>query len=444
MNESTYFEILVDWNYWGNFRVQLKHRRIYLNRIQALFSPRVALSILGIRRAGKSSIIHLYLQKLFDQKTLEPKNSLIINLEDPRFSQKLTAQDLHQLFEIYLQNLSPTDPIIILDEVQNVEGWERFVRYLLEAKKLRVIVTGSSSKVMDQDLATVLTGRHLDIEVFPLMFREILQFESIPYESAVQLSKNKIAIKRAFDNYFQWGGFPEVYLSESIERKRELLLRYFDDIIFKDLVKRFNIQEVHKLEQLANLLITNVATLQSYNRLKSQIKVSLDTAERFVRYFEVARMFVFLKKFEYSLGEQIRSINKVYLVDNGIYTARGFRFSENVGRLAENLVAIELFKKRLIFPNLELYYWRDYQQREVDFVVKLGSDVHQLIQVCWDVSDPRTLKREVNNLLRASKELHCGDLLIITEDVEDQREYPINKNTRKIRFVPLWKFILNE
>jgi len=444
MNESTYFEILIDWNYWGNFQVQLKHRHIYLNRIQVLFSPRVALSILGIRRAGKSSIIHLFLQELFNQKKLEPKNSLIINLEDLRFSQKLTAQDLQQLFEIYLQNLSPTDPIIILDEVQNVEGWERFVRYLLEAKKLRVIVTGSSSKVMDQEFATVLTGRHLDIEVFPLMFREILQFESIPYESALHLSKNKIAIKRAFDNYFQWGGFPEVYLSESIERKKELLLRYFDDIIFKDLVKRFNIQEVHKLEQLANILITNIATLQSFNRLKSQIKVSIDTVERFVQYFATARIFFFLRKYEYSIGKQIRSVQKVYLIDNGFYTVRGFRFSENLGRLAENLVAVELFKRRLTHPDLELYYWRDYQQREVDFVVKLGTDVQQLIQVCWDVSDPRTLKREVNNLLRAGKELHCSDLLIVTEDVEDQREYAINSNTRKIRLVPLWKFILNE
>ncbi|HEX9972100.1 MAG TPA: ATP-binding protein [bacterium] len=442
MNESTYFDILVDWNYWGNFQSALKKREIYLKRVHTLISPRTALSLLGIRRAGKSSIIHLYLQQLFSDKNLEIKNSLIINLEDPRFNRQLTAQDLHQLYEVYLQNLHPTDPIIVLDEVQNVEGWERFVRYLSEAKNLRVIVTGSSSKVLDQELATVLTGRHVDIEVFPLTLKEILEFEAIPYDSAVMVAKNKIAIKRAFDNYFQWGGFPEIHLSGSSERKRELLFRYFDDIIFKDLVKRFNIQEVHKLEQLANILITNIATLQSYNRLKTQIGVSLDTVERFVRYFEVARMFFFLKKYEYSIGEQIRSVHKVYLIDNGFYTAKGFRFSENVGRLAENLVAIELIKRRLALPNLELYYWRDYQQREVDFVVKLGTKVHQLIQVCWNVSDPRTLKREVNNLLRASQELNCNDLQIITGDYEDQQEHLTNDVTCQIRFVPLWKFVL--
>ncbi|MCI0493499.1 ATP-binding protein [candidate division KSB1 bacterium] len=442
MNTSAYLDILVDWNYWGDFKSQLKKRKLYLKRVQSLFSPRTALSLLGIRRAGKSSIIHLYLQELFAHKILEPQNSLIINLEDPRFTQQLTTQDLHQLLETYLQNLNPTDPIIVLDEVQNVAGWERFVRYLLEAKNFKVIVTGSSSKLLDQELATVLTGRHVDIEVFPLTLKEILEFEDLPSESPVQVATNKISIKRTFDEYFQWGGFPEIYLSDSIERKRELLFRYFDDIIFKDLVKRFNIQEVHKLEQLANILITNIATLQSYNRLKTQIGVSLDTVERFVRYFEIARMFFFLKKYEYSIGEQIRSVHKVYLIDNGFYTAKGFRFSENVGRLAENLVAVELFKRRLLHPNLELYYWKDYQQREVDFVVKLGAKVNQLIQVCWNVSDPRTLKREVNNLLRASQELGCYDLMIITEDFEDRQEYSINSGTCQIQFLPLWKFLL--
>jgi len=442
MNTSAFFDILVDWNFWGNFQTELEKRKSYLSKIKDLFSHRTALTIHGIRRSGKSSLIHLYLQDLFENKSLDIKNSLIIKLEDPRFTNQLIAQDLHQLFEIYLQNLAPTDPIIILDEVQNVTGWERFVRYLLEAKNLRVIVTGSSSKLLGQEIATVLTGRHVDIEVFPLSLKEMLEFRAIAYDSNVQVAKSKIAIKRVFDDYFQWGGFPEVSLSESNERKRELLFRYFDDIIFKDLVKRFNINEVHKLEQMANILITNVATLQSFNRLKTQIDISLDTIERFVHYFEIVRMFFFIKKYEYSIGKQIRSVHKIYLIDNGFYYAKGFRFTENIGRLAENLVATELFKRRLEFPQLELYYWRDFQQREVDFVVKHGATVQQLIQVCWDISDPRTLKREVNNLLRASQDINCDNLLVITEDFEDLKEYDMNSVTRRIRFVPLWKWML--
>jgi predicted AAA+ superfamily ATPase len=442
MNSSDLFDILVDWNYWGSYRTQLLQRPAYLRRIEALFAAKTALVILGIRRAGKSSLIHLYLQELFAQKKANAKDCLIINFEDPRFTKTLTAQDLHKLYEMYLQNLVPSEPIIILDEVQNVEGWERFVRYLLEAKELRVIVTGSSSKLLDRELATVLTGRHVDIEVFPLTFKELLDFKGISYDSLLDQTTNKIEIRRLHDEYMKWGGFPEVLLCDSEERKRELLLRYFDDILLKDLVKRFNIKQVHKLEQMANLLTTNTATLQSYNRLKNQLQLSLDTVERFARSFEITRMFSPLAKYDHSLGSQMRSINKVYIADNGFYHAKGFRFSDNIGRLAENTVAIELQKRRLFHPQLEIYYWKDYQEREVDFVVKEATRVRQLIQVCWNVANPTTLKREVNSLLKASAELQCDDLLIITEDFQEQKEYPANGITRLIRFVPLWEWML--
>lgn len=444
MNSSDFLSILTDWNYWGNYRIDLIKREFYLNRIKALFSPRTALILLGIRRSGKSSLFHLYLQELFSSGVLEVKDSLIVNLEDPRFTKQITARDLYKLFEVYQKNLNSTNPIVVLDEVQNVEEWERFVRYLLEAKGIRVIITGSSSKLLDQEISTVLTGRHVDIEVFPLNFKELLGFRGIDFYSDVQMSKNKIAIERVLDGYLKYGGFPEINLCESKERKRELLFRYFDDIIFKDLVKRFNIKKVYKLEQMANILITNIATLQSYNRLKTQLGLSLDTVERFVHYFERIRMFFFMKKYDYSIGKQIRSIHKVYLADNGFYYARGFRFSENIGRLVENIVAIELYKKQIYSPGIELYYWRDNQQREVDFVVKEVTSVRKLIQVCWNISNPRTLKREVSNLLKASHELGCNDLLIINEDVEDQIEYTINSVTRQIYFVPLWKWMLIE
>ena len=252
MNSSDFLDILTDWNYWGNYRIDLKKREFYLKRINTLFSPRTALTLLGIRRAGKSSLFHLYLQDLFSSRLLEVKDSLIVNLEDPRFTKLITAQDLYKLFEIYQKNLTPINPIVVLDEVQNVEGWERFVRYLLEAKRIRVIITGSSSKLLDQE--------------------------------------------RVLDGYLKYGGFPEVNLCESKERKQELLFRYFDDIIFKDLVKRFNIKKVYKLEQMANILITNISTLQSYNSLKTQLGLSLDTVERFAHYFKRIRMFFFMKK----------------------------------------------------------------------------------------------------------------------------------------------------
>ncbi len=437
-------EILLDWNYWGQFKTQLKNRPAYLKRMETLLSPKTALTILGIRRSGKSSLIHLFLQKKFADRSLSKKDTLILNLEDPRFGQPLTSADLNRLWEIYLKELNPKQPLVILDEVQNVEGWERFARFLMEAKGVRVIVTGSSSKLLASEIATTLTGRHVDMEVFPLDFTEWLSFKGKFYRTNLELVRNKPEIQRLLDAYLRWGGFPEVALTRSTEHKRELLLRYFDDILFKDIVKRYRIHQVNKLEQLALLLLTNISTLQSMNRLKNQLNISLDTVERFIEYLKNSRIFLFLRKFDYALGKQMRSIYKVYAADTGFYFAKGFRFSDNIGRLAENLVLIELTKKRLYFPELEIFYWKDAQQREVDFVLKQGQAVRQLIQVCWNVDNDKTLKREVRSLLKAGMLLNCDSLTIINEDLEENLTYRKNGKEQTIRFVPLWKWLLAE
>lgn len=443
MNETEILNILSDWNYWGNFREEPRPRTAYLARLEQLLSDRTATVVLGVRRAGKSSLIARYIYQNLEGKLLDAKNTLIINFEDPRFYLPLSSNDLFRVYETYLKNLNPSDPLMVLDEVQNVQGWEKFVRYLLEAKRTRVIVTGSSSKMLGQELSTVLTGRHVDMEVFPLDFREYLHFKGVELADPVALAGKRIEIRRLFDEYVQWGGFPEVIISDSLSRKQELLTRYFEDIIIKDVVKRFGVKEIQKLEQLAALLLANISTLRSFNKLKDKIGVSLDTVERFAGYLESARIFFQLKKFDFSLGRQIRSISKMYGVDSGLYTAKGFKFSENYGRVAENLVAVELFRRRSFHPELEIYYWKDYQQREVDFVVKSGANARQLIQVCWSVEEEKTKKREVHNLLRAGSELSCDDLLAITGDYEAEEAVSQNGITKMVRFIPLWKWLLN-
>lgn len=443
MNENDILQILVDWNYWGNFRVQLKNRPDYLGKIDKLFSGNTALVLSGIRRSGKSSLIHLFLQDKISKEEVKENDILFINLEDPRLLGSVTSADLPRIFDFFLQQASPQQPIVVLDEVQNVHGWERFVRLLLETGQARVIVTGSSSKLMSPEIASTLTGRHVDVEVFPLTFMEMLEFEAIPYANRLEIAKNRIKIIQKFQDYFQWGGFPEVVLSETPERKKELLFRYFDDILHKDIARRFNIQRIDKLEQMGNLLLANISTTQSFNKIKKHLGISLDTVERFAKYFEIARLFFFIKKFDYSLKQQYRSINKVYVADIGFYWARGFRFSENSGRLIENLVAIELLKKRAQNPALEVYYWKDPQQREVDFVVKEGMAVKQLIQVCWDLSETHTMKREISALIHAGATLKCNNLLIITRNLETIESFDKNSQAWKIHFLPLWKWLIS-
>ncbi|MFQ5825436.1 MAG: ATP-binding protein [bacterium] len=442
MNESEVLSILTDWNYWGTFRTRHRERPDYLKRMEQLFSERSATILLGVRRSGKSSLIYLFMQQCLEKKFLDVKDTLIINFEDPRFYLPLSSTELFNIYEIYIKHLDPSQPLVVLDEVQNIQGWEKFVRFLLETKKAYVMITGSSSKLLGQELSTVLTGRHLDIEVFPLSYKEFLHFKDLNIIEEVDIAKHRVKIKRYLDEYAEWGGFPEVVLSTSIVRKRELLIRYFDDIVIKDVVKRFGIKEIEKLERLANIFISNFATLQSFNKLKNVIATSLDTIERFSKYLQISRMFFFLKKFDYSLAKQIRSVNKIYVIDSGLYTVKGFKFSENLGRIAENIVAIELFRKRSIMPQLEIFYWKDYQNREVDFVVKDGLQIKQLIQACWDVSDQPTKKRETNSLIKASTELNCRDLLVITHDYEATEALKWNGIERTIRFLPLWRWLL--
>jgi predicted AAA+ superfamily ATPase len=260
--------------------------------------------------------------------------------------------------------------------------------------------------------------------------------------SDVDIARHKIDLMRFLDEYAEWGGFPEVVLSSSVVRRRELLTRYFEDIVIKDVVRRFGIKEFDKLERLANILVANIATLQSYNKLKVPLATSVHTVERFSKYLEISRMFFFLKKFDYSAGRQMRSINKVYVTDPGLYTVKGFRFSENAGRVAENLVAVELLRKRSLNPQLELYYWRNYQQQEVDFVVKEGARVKQLIQVCWDVSNERTRRRETSALLKAGTDMKCNDLLIVTNNYEAEETIKRNGVKKTVRFLPLWRWLL--
>jgi hypothetical protein len=153
-------------------------------------------------------------------------------------------------------------------------------------------------------------------------------------------------------------------------------------------------------------------------------------------------MFGAVKKFDYSVGGQIRSVSKVYVVDLGFYAVKGFKFSENDGRLAENLVAVELFRQRAFNSLLEIYYWKDQQQREVDFVVKRGAKVTQLLQVCWNVSDERTREREIKSLAKAGIELDCDDLLVVTADEDGTQTVRQNGTEKNIRFVPLWRWLL--
>jgi len=428
MNESTILEALVDWNLWGNFEQKAKKRESVPKPTKGTI-----LVIKGIRRSGKSTLAYM-LASAFPKK-----QSLIINFEDPRLKQ-CTSEDIIKIVEIYQKHINEGLPrLLVLDEVQNIDGWEKTARLYLDAKNIDVVVTGSSSKLMGEEYATVLTGRHKDFELFPLSFREALMWNGID-PTAIDVYTKRIKLLRTLEKYIMFGGFPKVFLLKDKREKTTLLREYFNDIIIKDIVKRFEIKEIAKAENLAHLYLSHISTMQSYNKLKHVVNLSLDSVERFSRYFNTARLFFFVPKFSYSLKQQLLSVKKVYCIDSGFFNALGFRFSKNRGRLMENIVAVELMRKRSYWnSDLALYYWRDYKQHEVDFVVTLGRTVKQLIQVTSASSKEDVESREIKGLLKASTELKCKNLLVITDDYESEEII----NRKKVRFVPLWKWLIN-
>lgn len=437
MEKNQILEILLDWNIWGNFKIDLKERKEYQKKIRELLEADQVLIIKGVRRSGKSALIYLLIKDLIKEKKIKKEDFLIVNFEDPRFPENLEAKDLMKIYETYLEKVTPSkNQIIALDEVQKVKGWEKFARYLKENKKVKVIVTGSSLKLLSEEYATVLSGRHLDLEVFPLNFKEFLEFKNLKTEKELDLIKNRIKIKKLFDEYLKFGGFPKIVM---IKKKQELLREYFKDIIVKDIIKRFKIREIEKIEDLAKFYLTNISNIISFNKIKNYFKLSLDTAERFSKYLQIVRMCFFLPKFSFSLKSQILSPKKVYSIDTGLANAIGFKFSENFGNSLENIVFLQFQRELQFCPRKEIYYFKTRgKEKEVDFLLKEDKKVKTLFQVCAKIENFFTKEREIKSLLEASNELKCNDLLIITWDYEAEEKI----GSKKIKFIPLWKWLL--
>ena len=433
MNKEEILKILADWNYWGNYKDESIERPFYLKNLKDFIATGEIVTIKGVRRSGKSTIILQFIKKVLNKK-IPSKNTLIVNFEDPRF-RNLSLDLLNKIYEIYLEELLPEGTqYVVLDEVQEIEGWEKFARFLSEAKKSHLFITGSSSKLLSEEYATLLSGRHIDLDIFPLSFKEFLFFKGLNPQAEIEKIKSRHKIKNLLKQYIEFGGFPKVVLVRESE-KRIILEGYFRDILLKDVQRRFKIRETAKLEELAKYYLTNVSTIQPFNRVKNVVGLSLDSIERFSHYFSIAGLFFFIPKFSYSSKEQILNPKKVYAIDTGIRNVISFRFSRDLGRLIENIVLVEL-KRR----NYEIFYWKSSRQKEVDFVIKNKLDVKQLIQVCFNIDNQQTKKREIESLIEASQYTKCNNLLVITDDYKSEEK--IEKT--KIKFIPLWKWLLED
>ena len=319
---------------------------------------------------------------------------------------------------------------ILFDEIQNLDRWELFANRL-QRQGYNLVITGSNSKLLGRELATHLTGRHALINVFPFSFKEVLGLEREDLTERETMAR--------CHSYVTDGGYPEP-LVKNLDRK-DYLSTLFNSIIYKDIVKRFGIRSAQGIEDLAIYLVSNVAREFSFNTLSKVTRCkSVHTVEKYLGHLEEAFVLFRVSRYSPKLREQMGSNKKIYCIDNGLVAAKAFKVSPEMGRLYENAVAVEL-KKRELMGALNVHFWRSGQQEEVDFVVRRGLEVRQLIQVCYALDEPKTKERETRALIKAGKELGCKNLLVITESYEAVEQATWFGNRARIRFVPLWKWL---
>ena len=438
LEENKILEVLSSWNFWGE-GLDTGIKREISDKIKSIiFGVNKVISVFGIRRSGKSYVLRQVCKKLSED--YGKVNILYVNFEEASFPAKLTKEFLLKIYEVYKKYVSPNKkPVLILDEIQEVSAWERFVRTLNERNEAYVTISGSSAKLMSEELSTILSGRSINIEIFPLSFQEFLKFKEF------RELYNFTRLKNLFLEYLTQGGFPEVVLEENREKKKEIVRNYFQTIIIKDVIKRFKVRNVEMLEALAKFIVSNPSALLSYRAISKSLDIPLKTVERYSKYLNLARLYVSLKKFSYSVKEQEKNPRKAYLIDNSFHTVLGFKLSENIGKLMENLVAIELLRRKSYFnPKTEIYYFKTQEGYEIDFLIKEGVRITKLVQVSYANSFDEVEEREIRGLLHA-KELfkeHKPELLVITWDYEDEREVRWFGKEGKIKFVPLWKWLV--
>jgi len=374
--------------------------------------------IIGPRRAGKS---------FFAMHFLRDKKFGYVNFDDERL---IELDDYDELVS-GVKSVYDNPKYILFDEIQNLPKWELFANRL-HRQDYNLIITGSNSKLLSKELATHLTGRHFLINIYPFSFKEYLDFEK------QELTINEI--KEKLSDYLINGGFPEP-LIKKIDYK-EYLSNLFSSVVYKDIVKRYKVRYMQKIEDLSVYLLSNIAREYSFNSLKKMTKIqSSHTVEKYLGYLEESFIFFSIKRFSYKVKEQLSFNKKIYCIDNGLISSNAFIVSPDYGRLYENLVAIEL-KKQEMDNKLDFYYWKNSQQEEVDFVIKKGIKIEQLIQVCYDINNLKTKEREIRALLKAGKEVKCKNLLIITNDFEGDEKLEWFGIKGKIKYIPLWKWLL--
>lgn len=373
--------------------------------------------IIGPRRAGKS---------FFAMHSLkESGNFGYVNFDDEKLIKINNYDDIiDAVTEVYGDT-----KLILFDEIQNLPKWELFLNRL-QRQGYNLVITGSNSNLLSGELATHLTGRYSLTNIFPFSFREVLRLYEKP------ISEN--LMKNYFNSYLLNGGYPEIYIKNPDLKDYYNLL--FDNIILKDIYIRYKLRKIDTLNSLSQFLISNIAEKYSYNTLSDVSEIgSVHTVKKYIYYFSETYIFNIVNQFSFKVKETIKSQKKIYCIDNGFINTKSMSVSPDYGKLLENLVAVQLSRKSAE-NNQKIYYWQNPQSIESDFVVTKNKKIDSIIQVCYDLSNPKTRKRKLRGLEKCYESLKCQNLLLITSDEEGEEIMQVKNKKVKVKIVPAWKW----
>ena len=381
------------------------HTRDQFQNVTPYLDANVIKLITGPRRAGKS---------VYALQILSGKNYAYLNFDDTQLLGAFNEDAVMQaLAEVY-----PGYDYLLLDEVQNLDSWDAWVSKLYR-RGVNLVITGSNANLLSSEMSTLLTGRYVEIQILPFSMKETLEYKEAPIDAELPDEKAKLFIE--MDEYLKKGGYPEIVKNRDIEQA--YLSALFDSIILKDVAQRHKIRKITELYDLADYLISNYSNPLSYNEIADELSLgSVTTVKKFCGYLAEPYLFFYLPRYNNKLKEMKKAPRKVYVIDNGFIYTRSFELSSNNGRQLENMVFIELLRRGYDLEK-SLFYYRTTNDKEVDFVTRDGRKVTSLIQVSYEISKAKTREREMDALVKASEELKCENLLLITWDQEDSVEY---------------------
>lgn len=386
--------------------------------VDLLLNSHLIKLITGPRRVGKSTQALLMLRD---------KNFAYLNFDNHSL---LDAWDADLVMRM-LDDVYPGYEYILLDEVQNLDAWDLWVSELYRKGK-NLVITGSNARMLSSEMATVLTGKYLQVEMLPFSLEEFFDWNKLDLHSVNAEQQTDAYV--LMDDYLRNGGYPEVVASRQLTRS--YLDTLFDSIIWKDVAKRHNVRNITDLNNLAIYLVSNFCNPISANELTIELGFSsVNTTKKYMDYLHEPFIFYYLSRYNNKLKQMKKAPRKVYVVDNGFVTSKAFSLSENSGRLLENQVFIELIRRGYDVEKT-MFYYRSRNDKEVDFVLRKETQIERLVQVCYDMSSPKTEKREVDSIIECAGELKCSNLVIVTNN--DKRT--IEKDGYRIEVVPISEF----